>query len=307
MSSKSMLSTMLRLAGIQQVPAKTQPLVESQTQKQHKLTREQAEAIIMGRTTKQAIMEAWDDEDDDMSDSERELAKKADTDLKKKGVSVKADPDKDLARLAKKRHSKEESAERRADADEIAEKEAKRKEKAAREKEAADRADADREESKAAAEEKKAEKAGEAEGGEKTAEAKRRGRAPNADSKAQRAVAHIRANPAMRRGEFLRWAQENLGMGANYASAFFARHNPKASRQQHSQTNEVWMISHPLVSSFLLHENLELHKMEWVDASSDNDPMMFESEAAAQQMITHMRDWKKQDVKLVKLDMSQFD
>ena len=125
------------------------------------------------------------------------------------------------------------------------------------------------------------------------AEAKRRGAKPNANSKSQRAAAWIKSNPSGTRGQFLAWAKANLDMGAAYGSAFFARHNPKSKRQP-QQTNEVFVIVHPHMPSFLLAENREMSQMQWVDPASSLEPMVFESKAEAEKIAKYMSEWKGQ-------------
>ena len=136
---------------------------------------------------------------------------------------------------------------------------------------------------------------------EKAAEAKRRGAKPNANSKSQRAVAWIKANPSAKRGEFLKWAKENLEMGAAYGSAFFARHNPKSGRQPATQQNEYYVITHPHMSSFLLAENREMNQMQWIDPSSPMEPMIFSTLAEAEKTAKYMSEWKSQSSKIEKI------
>lgn len=155
---------------------------------------------------------------------------------------------------------------------------------------AAEKKTAEKKEPEKKAEEKKV--VNKPEDKEATPEAKRRGKAPNENSKAQRAKSWIENNKSAKRGEFLRWAKENLDMGAAYASAFFARHNPKGSRQQ--VTNECWVLTHPSMPSFLLAENRELNQMQWVDPSSPLEPMIFASLKEAERTSKYMAEWKSQ-------------
>lgn len=243
------------------------------------------------------LNESWDDDGDDgLSPSERKLAAKADSDLKKKGVKVgKVDPDKDLHTLAQRRKAKDAKKEDDEDKEEA-------EAKAASAKEKADAPKAEPEEKKEApkAEEKKPEPKKEEpkaeEKKEAAAEAKRRGKAPNPESFNQHAKANAKG---MTRGQFLTWAAEKHGKGKAYASAMFAKYNPKSGRAVATDAKECYMIAHPNMSSYMLHENRMMNQMQWVDIESDNEPMIFESKAEAEKVIKYMAEWKSQDAKLV--------
>lgn len=131
-----------------------------------------------------------------------------------------------------------------------------------------------------------------------TPEAKRRGAKPNADSKSQRALAWIKNNPTEKRGAFLKWAKENLEMGAAYGSAFYARHRNRGDAEI---KNECWVITHPAMPSFLLAENRELNQMQWVDLTSPLDPLVLKTEAEAQRIATYMSSWKSQHSTIEKI------
>lgn len=134
------------------------------------------------------------------------------------------------------------------------------------------------------------------------AEAKRRGAKPNANSKSQRAAAWIKSNPNGTRGQFLAWAKANLDMGSAYGSAFFARHNPKSKRQAATeQKNECYVLTHPLMPSFLLAENREMNQMQWVDSTSPLEPVICETEAEANKIAKYMSEWKGQQSTIVKI------
>ena len=260
----------------------------------------------------QPLNESYDDDDDDgMSASERALASKADGDLKKKGIKVaKVDPDKDLHALAQRRKAKE--AKKEADADEEEKKAAatSKAEKEAEEKNAPKAAESDdeddkKEEKKPApkADEKKDEPKAEEKKEEAAAEAKRRGKKPDANSKSQRALAWIKANPDAGGGAFAKWAIANIDMGKNYANTYFHGLKAKARAQLKASANECFMISHPTLSTYFLHENRAMNQMQWVDSDSDNAPMVFESKDAAEKVIKYMAEWKSQQGNLVRVDL----
>jgi chemotaxis protein histidine kinase CheA len=252
-----------------------------------------------------------DDEGDGLSAAERELAKKADGDLKKKGISVgKVDPDKDLQTLAKKRAAKEKKAEERADSSEEAEKKAAAAEKKSDEDKAPKADDKEeksekpapkKEEPKKEEVKKEEPKKEEPKAEEKAEEAKRRGRAINPEAKRQKAIAWINSHKNEKRGVFIKWAADNLQMTHHYASALFAKHNPKSGRTP-TEVKECWILVHPQIKSFILGENRELNQYQWIDPSSDFDPMIFETEAEAEKMAKYMAEWKSQVAIIEKVD-----
>ena len=244
----------------------------------------------------QPLTESYDDDGDDgMSASERALLKKAEGDLKKKGVKVKdADPDKDLHALAQRRKAKEKAKEEEADKEEAEAKARDAAEKKAEEKEAP-KAEDDKEEPKKEEPKKEEPKKEEA-----AAETKRRGKAPNPESFNQHAKANAKN---MTRGEFLRWAAEKHGKGKAYASALFAKYNPKSGREV--KTNQCYMLAHPSIPSFLLAENKMMGQYQWIDASSPMDPLVFESEVDAKKVAQYIYEWKNQTADIIKIDLTE--
>ena len=256
----------------------------------------------------QPLTESYDDDDDDgMSASERELAGKADRDLKKKGIKVaNVDPDKDIRSLARRRKAHDARYEEKVDKEEAEEKEAAEKEKATEPKaepEAKKEAPKAEEKKEAAPkkepEAKKEEPKAEEKKEEPAAEAKRRGKAPNPESFNQHAKANAKN---MTRGQFLTWAAEKHGKGKAYASALFAKYNPKSSREL--KTNECYMLQHPSVPSFLLAENKMMNQYQWIDGASPMDPLVFETEAEAKKVAQYIYEWKNQTADIVKIDFS---
>lgn len=227
------------------------------------------------------INEAWDRDDGDDEDPDVKIAM---GDKRQQAFEKKNKPELDAAKkaMADKAKAQKEASAKKKEETKAAPAAAKKEEtKPAPKKEEA-KPEPKKEEAKA--EEKKEESP--------AAEAKRRGAKPNENSKSQRAAAWIKANSSAKRGEFLKWARENLEMGSAYGSAFFARHNPKAGRQQ--VTKESWVITHPSMPSFLLAENFEMGTMQWIDPSSPMEPMIFNSRAAAEKTSKYMAEWKSQ-------------
>lgn len=246
------------------------------------------------------LNESYDDDDDGMSAAERALADKADKDLKKKGVKVaNVDPEKDIRSLARRRKAHDAKYEEEKDKEEAESKAAADAEKKAKEKEepkAEETKDAaPKKEPNAKKEEPKAEEKKE----EPKAEAKPRGKAPNPESFNQHAKANAKN---MTRGEFLKWAAEKHGKGKAYASALFAKYNPKSSREV--KTNECYMLQHPSVPSFLLAENKMMNQYQWIDSASPMDPLVFETEAEAQKVAKYINEWQNQVSDIIKIDLS---
>lgn len=243
------------------------------------------------------LFERYDDDDDDsgLSRAERELIKKADKDLADKGVKVPTiDPDKEVK--TRVRTQVKDAADEEADAEEEKEKSAVAAKKTAEttppkeEPEPTDEDDDEDDGEKTPAEEKK------------TTEAtpKKRGRAVNPDSNRQRCRAWIAAHPTATRGEFIT-AAGNIGMGKAEANAFFYRQSVKATRTPSAKAvkEELWLVSHPTCSSFFLAENAAMGQYEWADETSTLMPLVFETEAAAQQLSSYLSNWKNQTTKVV--------
>lgn len=288
---------------------------------------------IAGLETPMTLQESWDEGDDD--GDEDEDVKRADKEAKKRGIKlpkVKVDVEKDLHALAKSRKSadlkKEEEAEKeeanqkaayKAEKEKEAkehsvddaheEKESPAKEKAehggktpspAAEKKETPTAEK-KEEAKSAAKpsEKKEEPKAE-EKKEEAAEAKRRGKAPNADSKRQRLHAYLKGNPGVKRSVAMKWAQENLEMGAAYASQQI-----QAVKAQ--IVKEAFMLYHPSIQNFVLHENKRMGIFQWIsenDTDSDQEPLMFATEKEAMKVANYLHDFNNQltDIKRINLD-----
>lgn len=183
-----------------------------------------------------------DDDDEGLSRSERELANKADRDLKAKGVKVKVNADKDLEGKGGKEDNQPET--------------------------------------KPAA--KPAVKKAEAPAGAGLTKEK----------KAARARGWLSANAGAKRGEFIRYATENLGFGPAYASTFFASHQKKArdAAAKAAQTNEVFILIHPAGGAYL-GEAVTGTETVW---TSETDPVIFESREKAEKMVEFLRDFKGQ-------------
>ena len=107
----------------------------------------------------------------------------------------------------------------------------------------------------------------------------------------------------MTRGEFLKWAADQHGKGKAYASALFAKYNPKSGREV--KTNECYMLQHPSVASFLLAENKMMNQYQWIDSSSPFDPLVFESEAEAKKVAQYIYEWKNRTADIIKIDLTE--
>lgn len=133
--------------------------------------------------------------------------------------------------------------------------------------------------------------------------ANNRGRKPNADSKAQRALAVLKN---MSRGEFLKWAEKELGMGKNYASAFYAKHNPKSSREL-KESSKLWMIQHAQIPNYVLTGRAGSgSKVTWGDISTD-EPIYYVSESEARNISNYLRDWRGQLHEVVSISMDDVE
>lgn len=254
----------------------------------------------------QPLTESYDDDGDDgMSASERALLKKAEGDLKKKGVKVKdADPDKDLHALAQRRKAKEKAKEDAEDREEAESTAAAAAEKKAEEKEAPkaedDKEAAPKKEPEAKKEEpkKEAPKAEEKKE-EPKAEPKKKGKAINPDSFMDAARRNAKS---MDRTQFRKWAEEKYGKKGAYVSTLFAKFNPKSGRA--IKTDECYVLLHPSMPSFMLAENEMMNQYQWIDPSSALDPLVFETEADAKKVAQYIYEWKNQTADIVKIDFS---
>lgn len=270
------------------------------------------------------LHESWDDDDDGEEDPD---VAKVEKEAKKRNIKlpkVNVDPDKDIHALSVSRKSKDkEDAAEKADAEkEAAEKAASEKRKKAEAKEFADSdddADDDEDDKKVSKHEKsespakeKAEHNGKASSPaaekkespaeekkeEAKAEAKRRGKVPDAGSKRQRLHAYLKANPGVKRAIAMKWAQENLDMGAAYASQQI-----QAAKAQIAK--ECWIFRHPSVHNFVLHENAAMGMYQWVSETDPNmEPVMVATEGEANKLATYLSNFKNQmvDIEYINLD-----
>jgi len=242
---------------------------------------------------KKQLNEGWADDDDGYDDEDPDVKiaseDKGQRKFERKNKKELSTADKEAA--AKAAEAKKKQAEKKAAAPKAEEKKPEpKKEEPAK-----------AEEKKEAPVEKKEEPAKDEVKAE--AEKKRRGKAPNPESKAQRALAVLKN---MTRGEFIKWAEANTGMGKNYASAYYAKHNPKSSRQV-KEAATLFGIAHPFLKGFVLAENRELNQMQWIDADSKLEPMLFTEQAEADKIAKYMAEWKSQTAVVETFDMAEFD
>lgn len=225
--------------------------------------------------TAEQLTESWDDDDEDpdvriaMSDKrQREFEGK-----NKKHLD-------DNAEMLRKR-----TAEQRAAA----------AAKKAEEKKAAKPAEEKKEDKKPEekkAEEKKAEEKKEDKPTE--AEKKRRGAKPNESSKSGGMRAWLAANPGATRGQFIAAAAER-GMSKHHANGYFYQLKKK------SQVKEGYMLVHPAAPGYVLAENYELKRMQWVDTNSEFEPLFFVKEDEAIKQAQHYAEWNGQYAKVEKV------
>lgn len=207
------------------------------------------------------LVEGYDEDgDDEMSQAEKDLVKKADTDLAKKGIKVKDfDPDKDIARAAKKDKSGDDEDEPKKDAK-----------------------PADKKPAPAA---KKDDKPAAEEAAEKKA---RKARAENPNKKAAKIRAYLTSNPDIGRGAFTAHAVAEFGMTKAGANTYFYKFKAKKA------VAEGYILVHPAAPGFVLAENGMMNQYQWVDGSSELEPMVFVTEAAAKKVARYMTDYKFQ-------------
>lgn len=261
---------------------------------------------IAGLSEPLTLQESWDEGDDD-SDEDEDV-KTAEKEAKKRNIKmpkVDVDVEQDLHNLARTRAAAKAAKESKKEEKPAAKKEEKPAAKTAHEKhEASETAAEEKAEhggkTPSAAEEKKETAAEEKKEEAKKEEAKRRGKAPNADSKRQRLHAYLKANPGVKRGIAMKWAQENLDMGEAYASQQI-----QAVKAQ--IVKECFMLYHPSVSSFVLHENKAMGMYQWIsekDLNTDQEPMIFATEAEAIKTANYLLDFNNQlvDIRYINLE-----
>lgn len=202
------------------------------------------------------LTESYDD--DTMTRSERELADMADRDLKKKGINVKVDPDKDMERLAKKVKKKEEK-----ELDDDAE-EAKPEEKKDNAEEAKAKSDTKPEEKK--------DDSGKPARGEHRAQARE----------------YMKDHAGKGRAAFMAFAK-SIGMGVGNATHFW-QHNRPASPVK--GVSEWFVLVHPSLPHYQLAENCEMGTYQWVDAYSNIEPLAFTKLEEATKLADHLLQWK---------------
>lgn len=224
------------------------------------------------------LVEGWSGDDDSMDDEDPDV-KIANSDKGQKAFETKNKKELKTA-------SKEADAKSAKPAEKKSETPA--KDKTEEKKPEAEKAPAKAEPAK---EEKKVEASSE--------EKKKRGAAPKADSKSGKMREWYDANKHNNhvknfRSQFLKHA-ETHGISKAVGSAMHARMNPKGGRSQEVKEGQtVYVLAHPAMPSYLLAENYELNRMQWVGSDSEFDAMVFETEAAAEKIAKYMAEWKGQ-------------
>ena len=218
------------------------------------------------------LVESYDDDGDDgLSPSERALANRADSDLRKKGIKVgNINPDKDLHKLAANEKEKEET-------DDV--------DKAPAPVKKAGPAPATPK-----AEEKPAPKA----------EPEKKSRS-NPNSKASGALKVVTDNPGITRQEFFAKMAADFGMGKNYANLKW-----QALKGHRQIANEGYILLHPNAPQYMLAENREMNQYVWVDASSEFPTVVCETLEAAEKLVKYMREIKNQVPVIDHYDLSEY-
>ncbi len=143
--------------------------------------------------------------------------------------------------------------------------------------------------------------------------AKRRGKAPNPESKSGKLRQWIIDHPDAKRAEAWKHAVEAFGEksednpgGITKAgfSTLYQNARAKHGLVKKKEVKEAWVIMHPLINNHILHENREMNQLQWVHFLSDNqDPMIFESSAEAEEVARYLRDFKNQAVVIERVEL----
>lgn len=239
---------------------------------------------IAGMTS---IMESYDDSDDDYDEDED--AKKADEEAKKRNIKlpeVKAKPKVEI---------KDDSEDDESEDD----KPKPKKHVATNWGAVAKQAPITKE--KEAIEKEKTEKK------EKVAKKERapgevgvKGKPKNPNSNRQRLIAWIEAHPectkkdAMKFNETFEKPYTPHGLNTIYGEHRLRIHGRR--RGNKAEISEYYVIAHPHMSSFILHENRELSRDQWISENevSDFNEYIFETEEEAEEFATKLREYQSQ-------------
>lgn len=131
------------------------------------------------------------------------------------------------------------------------------------------------------------------------AAAKKRGKAPNADSSQQRCISWLRSNPKATRAEFLKYAS-SIGMSTNYASSRLSAYRKLVSG---SSVTEGWVFSHPHIAGYLLGESHPGSGLRWLGESDIGAETFVTTAAERDQIVQHMADWKSMAVVPVHVEL----
>jgi hypothetical protein len=219
---------------------------------------------------------SYDDDDDEDPD-----VKRAEQELKKRKVALPKvqdiDPDKDLADLAAAKEKKKAVAKAAKDAAAHAAHE--KAETPAKEK-AEQAASSVKDEAKETpAEEKK----------EEAAVAKKRGKAPQEGSKSGQLRAWIKAHPGAKRSEAWAWAQT---IDPPFTKAGFSTIYQACKGKM---VKECYILRHPSVPSFVLHENKAMNMYQWISESDLNqEPVVVQTIAEADKISNYLKSIKNQ-------------
>lgn len=151
------------------------------------------------------------------------------------------------------------------------------------------------------------------EGSGKPAPAEKKEEAPKAAPKKEEPKKE--AKPAASGGSFSSIAKTVLksGGGAAAVKAACAKAGVTVPNHLHSRLNALkknlkesfYIITHPQMPSFVLAENEMMNQYQWISTKEDNislEPMVFETEDGAKQVVKYMNDYKNQYGTIVKIE-----
>lgn len=249
---------------------------------------------------KQALHESFDDDDGE----EDEDVKHADDEAKRRHIKLpkvegKVDPDKDLHDLAvAKKHASEVKHSKSAPTGDVAQLAAQQL-KSREEKKPEPKPPVEK---KAPVEKKE---------GETEAEKKKRGKAPNPNSKSGQLRAfierHMAANEDPKTVRKAAWTWASTVCDPPFTPAGFSTiyQGIKSKNAKKSETNECWILRHPTIPSFILKENTAMNMYQWIsDSDVMDEPLVFETKEEATKVAKYLISFKNQlsDIERVSLD-----
>lgn len=135
----------------------------------------------------------------------------------------------------------------------------------------------------------------------------KRGAIANPNSNRQMLAAFIKNHgdgPKMRTKAW----EYNLTLEKPYTKAGFSTifQSLKGTKASKEKVDEGYIIRHPSIPSYVLHENVEMNLLQWVNESHLEQPLMFfEDEMEARKIMTFLLDFKNQQSVLEKVILDQ--